>query len=103
MQRIGKNQFVWGAVPDILKTINKDILMKTDAPIPVSSRYSGYPKDVVKQLDQLLRVKWFIERYLNLFFKISAEFSNFTSLFFLKLNLQTSFFTSKLLDIRLFY
>jgi hypothetical protein len=54
MQRIGRNQFVWGAVPDILKTINKDILLKTGPPIPVSSSYLGYPKDIVKTLDQML-------------------------------------------------
>jgi hypothetical protein len=60
MQRIGRNQFVWGTVPDILKTINKDILLKTGPPIPVSSRYLGYPKDIVKTLDEMLRVKWFI-------------------------------------------
>jgi hypothetical protein len=59
MQRIGHNQFVWGK-GDILKTINSDILLKTEPPIPVSSRYWGLPKDVVKTLDKMLRVKWFI-------------------------------------------
>jgi hypothetical protein len=34
MQRIGCNQFVWGAVPDILKTIN--ILLKNGPIIPIS-------------------------------------------------------------------
>ena len=32
MKRVGHNQFVWGTIPDILKTINKDILLKTDPP-----------------------------------------------------------------------
>ncbi len=43
MQRIGNNQFIWGRVPDLLKTIHFDILLKTDPPIPVSNRYWGFP------------------------------------------------------------
>jgi hypothetical protein len=56
MERRGHNQFVWGAV-DTLKTINSDILLKVDPPIPVSSRFWGLPKIVVKEADKLLMVK----------------------------------------------
>lgn len=60
MERKGKNQFVWGEKKDTLKTINRDILRKVDPPIPVSSRLWGLPKEIEKEIDKLMRVKWSI-------------------------------------------
>jgi hypothetical protein len=51
-----------------LKTINKDILCIVDPPIPVSSRLWGLPKDVVKSIEKILRVKWSVLLVLNRFF-----------------------------------
>ena len=68
MERKGNNQFVWGSGKDTLKTINKDILCIVDPPIPVSSRLWGLPKDVVKSIEKILRVKWSILLVLNRFF-----------------------------------
>jgi hypothetical protein len=68
MERKGNNQFVWGSGKDTLKTINKDILCIVDPPIPVSSRLWGLPKDVVKNIEKILRVKWSILLVLNRFF-----------------------------------
>jgi hypothetical protein len=59
MERKGHNQFVWGNGKDTLKTINSDVLMVIDPPIPVSSRLWGLPKEVVKEIEKLKRVKWF--------------------------------------------
>jgi hypothetical protein len=58
MERRGENQFVWGQVRDTLKTNNQDILLKVEPPIPVSSRLFGLPKNVVAEVEKLLRVKW---------------------------------------------
>ena len=58
MDRKGHNQFCWGQRADRLKTNNKDILLKVDPPIPVSSRYLGLPKDIVSKVYYHLRVKW---------------------------------------------
>ncbi len=55
MKRKGNNQFYWDNKIDILKTNNRDILLSTEAPIPVSSRYWGMPKNVAAALDILLR------------------------------------------------
>jgi hypothetical protein len=60
MERKGNNQFVWGAAKDKLKTINSDIIRVVDPPIPVSSRLWGLPKDVVKDIEKRMRVKWSI-------------------------------------------
>ena len=60
MERKGHNQFVWGQVSDQLKTINTDILLTVEPPVPISSRFLGLPKDVVKEVEKLLRVKWSI-------------------------------------------
>ena len=61
MNRKGHNQFYWDSKPDLLKTNNKDILCKTQPPIPVSSRYVGYPKNVLKNVDTLrLTIFWLI-------------------------------------------
>ena len=57
MLRKGHNQFIWGNTKDTLKTINSDILLKVDAPIPVFNRCFGVAKDVAKEADQLLMVK----------------------------------------------
>ncbi len=56
----GPNQFVWGQKIDKLKMINTDIVMKVDPPIPVSCRLYGLPKNVVNQIEKLVRVKWSI-------------------------------------------
>jgi hypothetical protein len=58
MERRGENQFVWGQVRDTLKTNNQEILLKVEPPIPVSSRLFGLPKNVVAEVDKLIRVKW---------------------------------------------
>jgi hypothetical protein len=58
MERKGNNQFLWES--DTLKTINKDILCIVDPPIPVSLRLWELPKDVVKSIEKILRVKWSI-------------------------------------------
>ncbi len=51
---------MWGEKKDTLKTINRDILRKVDPPIPVSSRLWGLPKEIEKEIDKLMRVKWSI-------------------------------------------
>jgi hypothetical protein len=38
LERQGQNQFLCGKVNDILKTINRDIFLKVDLPISISSR-----------------------------------------------------------------
>jgi hypothetical protein len=60
MERRGFNQFVWGQKVDKLKTINSDIIMKVEPPIPVSSRLYGLPKDTVKNIENIIMVKWSI-------------------------------------------
>jgi len=60
MNRMGRNQFFWDSRPDVLKTVNTDILGFTDAPVPVSNRYMGYPELLCKKLDAGLRLWWFI-------------------------------------------
>jgi hypothetical protein len=60
LSRIGPNQFFWAEDSDHLKTLNADILLKVDALVPVSSRFLGLPKDIVKKVEQLLRVQWSI-------------------------------------------
>jgi hypothetical protein len=62
MERKGANQFVWGKAVDTLKTINRDILLRVEPPIPVSSRFFGVPKSVAKEADKLLMVMWSIIR-----------------------------------------
>ena len=61
MNRIGTNQFYWDKKPDMLRVNNNDILMRTEAPHPVSARYMGFGKKLVANLDKLLRhfVVWF--------------------------------------------
>ena len=56
MNKVGKNQFVWGS-DDKLKTINSDIMMMVDPPIPFSSRLWGLPKEVVKEIEVLMSTK----------------------------------------------
>jgi len=56
MNKVGNNQFVWGS-DDTLKTINSDIMMKVDPPIPISSRLWGLPKEVVKEIEVLMSSK----------------------------------------------
>jgi hypothetical protein len=74
MERKGPNQFVWGS-KDMLKTIDTDILREVEPPIPVSSRLWGLPKDVVKDIDRLMRVKWSII-VLCVTFKADLSFKN---------------------------
>jgi hypothetical protein len=50
MERCGFNQFRWGKKKDVLKTRDRDILLKIDPPIPVSSRYMGLPKHLVDKV-----------------------------------------------------
>jgi len=57
MNRMGKNQFTWDKVPDILKTNNVDILLETPAPVPVSSRYYGFNNETLKTVESLFMVR----------------------------------------------
>jgi hypothetical protein len=59
MDRRGNNLFVWGEANDQLKTINSNILLRVEPPIPITSRYWGLPKDV-KKVEKLFRVLWSI-------------------------------------------
>jgi DDE superfamily endonuclease len=65
MERRGKNQFVWGQVPDRLKTVDSDILLRVEPPIPISSRHYGLPKDILKEVEKLFRVLWSIIFYFS--------------------------------------
>jgi hypothetical protein len=58
MERKGHNKFVWGEVKDMLKTINSDILLMVDPPLPNTSRFYGLPKDILKKVETLFMVKW---------------------------------------------
>ncbi len=60
MSRIGHNQFVWGNHVDRLKTNNADILLKVESPVPISSRFFGLPKEILKKVDKLFLVTWSI-------------------------------------------
>lgn len=60
MVRVGPNQFVWGDKADRLKTLNSDILLRVEAPIPVSNRFFGMPGHIVKKIELMLRVLWSI-------------------------------------------
>lgn len=72
MNRIGLNQFFWDKKPDILTVNNNDILLRTDPPHPVSTRYMGYSKQLVSQLDRLLRNSfvWFDFKIVSLSLKL---------------------------------
>lgn len=78
MNRMGRNQFSWENKPDILKTLNQDILLKTEPPVPVSSRYHGYPNNILKKVEALYRVSRFTVVYFKFnFFLNLASFFNF--------------------------
>ena len=55
MNRSGRNQFFWDSKPDVLKTVNTDILGFTNPPIPVSNRDIGFLEGLCKKLDAHLR------------------------------------------------
>lgn len=60
MARKGDNRFLWSK-PDVFKTRNCDILLRTDPPIPVSARgFWGHPRSVVKEIEKLVKGKWSI-------------------------------------------
>jgi hypothetical protein len=80
MERKGHNQFIWGKVCDTLKTVDKDILLRIEPPIPVSSRLWGLPKDVLKEVEKLFMVMW------------SIIFKKITFCFKLKIKLREFFF-----------
>lgn len=63
--RMGPNQFSWISKPDILKTLNKDILMRVPPPIPLSSRYLGLSNKVLDQVEKLFRVGVVVELMAN--------------------------------------
>ncbi len=59
MERKGDNKFVWSK-KDMLKTLNTDILLKTEPPIPVSSRgFWGLPQQTLKIVEKLVK-EWSI-------------------------------------------
>jgi hypothetical protein len=60
MSCIGHSQFVWGNHVDHLKTNNSDILLKVELPVPISSRFFGLPKEILKKVDKLFLVMWSI-------------------------------------------
>jgi hypothetical protein len=60
MERRGRNSFVWGTTRDTLKTNNRDIVRVVDPPIPVSSRLFGLPKDVLKDIETFMSLKWVV-------------------------------------------
>jgi len=69
MDRAGVNQLYWGERADIYITRNKDILLKMDPPIPVSSRFMGLPENIIAKVCHHLSVKWsFIFSNLTIFF-----------------------------------
>jgi hypothetical protein len=51
MAKKGRNRFMWEK-PDILSTLDQDILLKTPPPVPVTSR----SENIAKQADRLLLV-----------------------------------------------
>jgi hypothetical protein len=70
MERCGFNQFRWGKKKDVLKTRDRDILLKIDPPIPVSSRYMGLPKHLVDKVYHHFRVQWLFICWNLYFFSI---------------------------------
>lgn len=59
MERKGDNRFLYSS-KDILKTLNTDILLKTEPPIPVSNRgFWGLPQETVKIVEKLVK-EWSI-------------------------------------------
>jgi hypothetical protein len=55
MAKKGRNRFMWEK-PDILSTLDQDILLKTPPPVPVTSRFMGVSENIAKQADRLLLV-----------------------------------------------
>ena len=55
MSKKGYNRFVWEK-PDILDTLDLDILLTIPDPIPVASRFMGLNESTAKQADRLLVV-----------------------------------------------
>lgn len=75
MERKGDNRFVWSK-KDLLKTLNTDILLQTEPPIPVSTRgFFGLPSDTLRNVEKLvkewsiliLRIKNFKPFFLSIF------------------------------------
>lgn len=59
MERKGENRFVLSE-KDLLKTLNSDILLKIDPPIPVNNRgFFGLPQDTLKRVELLVK-EWSI-------------------------------------------
>jgi DDE superfamily endonuclease/helix-turn-helix, Psq domain len=55
MAKKGRNRFMWEK-PDILSTLDQDILMKVPPPVPVTTRFMGVSEAAAKQADKLLLV-----------------------------------------------
>jgi hypothetical protein len=77
MERRGNNQFIWGQTCDRLKTLDSDILLRVEPPIPVSSRLWGLPKDVLKEVEKLFRVLWSIIFIFIIFSNMGFVFNSF--------------------------
>lgn len=71
---MGKNQFFWADKPDILHTLNSDIIMVTSPPIPVSSRYNGLNKDNLAEVEKRSRVSVVVV-FKNIFIQTFESFS----------------------------
>ena len=52
MTRLGSNKFIWEKKPDLLRTLDSDILMETPPPVPVSHRHFGYPRNILTEVDK---------------------------------------------------
>ena len=73
MERRGRNSFVWGTTRDTLKTNNRDIVRAVDPPIPVSSRLFGLPKDVLKDIEMFMSLKWVVYYFFFLSLILSSS------------------------------
>lgn len=59
MEKKGENRFYFSQ-KDLLRTLNSDILLRIDPPIPVTNRgFWGLPQDILKKVGQLVKA-WFI-------------------------------------------
>lgn len=100
MERKGENRFTWSK-KDLLKTLNTDILLRIESPIPVTNRgFMGLPQTTLKQVEKLVK-EWsrlnlrLFETCLSLCQLCSYFKTNFSQLRFLK---QSCYFLFKKLS-----
>ena len=70
----GKNSFAWGEKPDLMITLNEDILVKDVIPQPINSRghFGLENKDLIAVLKKMVMV--YFSSLLNLFFCSNSKF-----------------------------